>query len=99
MNNTVHLGQTKRYDYGFQWRGEYCSNGTGIMYAQGDPYPRTWRITEDHEICATTTMGEKCYVYERSLSNRSKYRGGVEGAPPPFVFIITGEKPEYCSQK
>ena len=99
VNNTVHLGQTKRYDYGFQWRGEYCSNGTGVIYANGNTYPRTWRISEDHEICATTSTGEKCYRYERSLNHRNKYRGGVEGMPPPFVFIITDEKPEYCSKQ
>ena len=53
--------------------GEYCADGTGVTYAYGTSFPRTWSITAD-KFCVVSELDNVCYTVERHQSNTEQYR-------------------------
>jgi len=55
-------------------RGEYCSNGTGILYAYGTTFLRTWSVKNEREVCISSEAGGECYTFEQSKVDGSLFR-------------------------
>lgn len=50
-----------------KWQTEYCADGTGLLKAWGESFPRTWKVKDDETVCVTSDEGGKveCYNYEK----------------------------------
>ena len=55
-------------------RGEYCADGTGILFAYGTIFPRTWMVKNDKEVCVNSEDENVCYLFEQNTYDRSEYR-------------------------
>ena len=55
-------------------RGVYQADGTGTLYAWGEPFPRTWTIKGDDQFCITGKPVSGCYTLERNSSDPTLYR-------------------------
>ena len=55
-------------------RGEYRADGSGMMYAWGESYPRQWTIKGDDQICVTGEPISECYKLEKSTADPMLFR-------------------------
>ena len=81
-----------------KWRTEYCANGTGIMRAWGQVFPRTWRAVDDERVCITSDGNTKveCFRFEKHTSKANTYRGRDVISRQVWELSILDEKPEFC---
>ena len=56
-------------------RGEYFSDGTGVLHEYGASFPRTWEIRGENQICISSARDHVCYTYERNTTDPDLYRG------------------------
>lgn len=47
----------------------YSADGRGVMIHEGERFPRTWEVSGNDQVCATTAAGIKCYRFERLRSD------------------------------
>ena len=60
----------------YEWnggQGEYCSDGTGIVYAYNGEFPRSWEV-RDNGFCITINDQQDCFTVEKHNSNPNLYR-------------------------
>ena len=66
-------------------RGEYFADGTGILSAWGETFPRTWSVQAD-QMCISEVRSTRCYRLERSTTDRQFYR---------VIDVASGETTEF----
>jgi hypothetical protein len=54
--------------------GEYCADGTGVVIAWGERFPRSWSIQSDEVACVSSSEGRVCYSFERHATDGERFR-------------------------
>ncbi len=58
-------------------KAEYSADGTGVLHAWGETFPRTWTVEGDTQVCITQesgTGGMQCIELERNTADPTLYR-------------------------
>ena len=83
-----------------EWKdfvGEYCSDGSAVVYGWGETFPRTWKVKGDDQVCVTSAEGTECYRFEQSTTSANLYRAILETGER-VEFAISYIKPRSCKQ-
>jgi hypothetical protein len=77
-------------------KGEYCADGTGLLYAWGVTFPRKWEIRDDKTVCILAKDRTTCFTFEQSSANKSVYRARNIETDDRAVFEISYKQPKKC---
>jgi hypothetical protein len=77
-------------------KGEYCADGTGLLYAWGVTFPRKWEIRDDKTVCVLAKDRTTCFTFEQSSANQSVYRARNVETDDRTVFEISYKQPKHC---
>ena len=72
IQGTAEVGRSRRVT---PFTGQYRADGTGMLFISGRQIPRTWSVKGNDRLCATDTLGENCYRFERNASDPNRIRG------------------------
>jgi len=85
FNDTVMTGTLKG---GVTATAHYNSDGTGVLNAWGDTFPRNWRVKSDTEICIDIIEEIRCFNVEVDTSAPDTYRGRNVATGETIVFAV-----------
>ena len=55
-------------------QGEYCADGTGVLFSLGTAFLRSWSVTNDRVVCVTSDQGQACYTIEQNALDLTEFR-------------------------
>ncbi len=79
--------------------GRYYEDGTAVIEAWGEKFPRTWEVRGDNQVCYTSETGTNCYSLEQNLDISGEYRARHVETGEMILFRISGTDPRYISRE
>jgi hypothetical protein len=73
-------------------KATYNADGTGMLEAWGDRFPRLWEVRSDTEACIQINTEFRCFTLEVDASNPSLYRATVVGTGESVEFGVTDQE-------
>jgi len=70
-------------------RGEYAPDGTGVLYAWGETFPRKWRIEGEDQLCVAERRAEVCYYIDKHATDSGLYRVRDTASDQQYEFQVT----------
>lgn len=68
--------------------GRYHSDGTGVLEAWGESFPRQWEIRGDTQICVQFGQEEQCSTFEKATDQEDLFRATVVGTGEIVEFSL-----------
>jgi hypothetical protein len=80
-------------------KATYNADGTGMLEAWGDKFPRLWEVRSDTEACVNINSEFRCFTLEADGTNPSLYRAtGVETGETA-EFEVTDQNIKFTSKE
>ena len=68
----------------------YNSDGTGVLEAWGDTFPRNWSVRGDDRVCIEVGREEHCVSFEKAVEKENTYRAINTSTGETTVFSVRG---------
>lgn len=78
--------------------GEYCADGTGVVIAWGERFPRTWSIQGDEVACVSSSESRVCYSFERHATDGERFRARDVETGNRDEIELSYRKPSSCPE-
>jgi hypothetical protein len=85
MSDTVLEGELRK---GVMATAHFSADGTGVLHAWGDSFPRNWSIRGDDGICIEVGGEKACVTIEKAVGEENVFRGTSEKTGEVVVFNL-----------
>lgn len=73
-------------------RAEYRADGTGVLYAWGERFPRTWEVEGDDRVCFRVEGERRCFELEQNAAAADRYRIREVTTGTLYEFTVVGRQ-------
>ncbi len=73
-------------------RAEYHADGTGVLFAWGGEFPRTWEVVGDDQLCFREQGATACYELEKNTAEQSLHRVREVSTGALYEFTVTDDR-------
>ena len=86
--NTVLVAELKP---GTEARAIYNADGTGMLEAWGDRFPRLWAVQSDTEVCINIDLRDRCFTIEQDMDEPGTYKATRIDTGETVQFTVTDQ--------